>query len=46
MFCVFKDKIIGMISNESEALKKMEGSNLEIINEFKLKYTQYRERLG
>jgi hypothetical protein len=34
-----------MIATESADLKKMEGSNLEIINEFRTKYTHYRERL-
>ena len=34
-----------MISTETAALKKMEGSNLEIINEFRSKYGHYRERI-
>jgi hypothetical protein len=44
-FSYFKDKLFGMIATESADLKKMEGSNLEIINEFRTKYTHYRERL-
>jgi hypothetical protein len=31
-FCYFKDKLFGIITAESAELKKMEGSNLEIIN--------------
>lgn len=31
-FSFFKDKLTGMITSETAALKKMEGSNIEIIN--------------
>jgi len=34
-----------MITSETAALKKMEGSNIEVINEFRTKYSHYRERL-
>jgi hypothetical protein len=41
-FIYFRDRLTGMISTETAALKKMEGNNLEIINEFRSKYTHYR----
>lgn len=44
-FSLFKDKLFGIITAESAELKKMEGSNLEVINEFRQKYTHYKERL-
>jgi chromosome segregation ATPase len=44
-FAFFKEKLFGIITAESADLKKMEGSNLDVINEFRTKYTQYRERL-
>jgi chromosome segregation ATPase len=44
-FIFFRDRISGMITTETTALKKMEGSNLEVINEFRSKYGHYRERL-
>lgn len=33
------------MTTEAAEIKKMEGSNLDVIIEFKNKYTQYRERL-
>lgn len=44
-FIEFSDRISGMITTESTALKKMEGGNLEVINEFRSKYGHYKERL-
>lgn len=44
-FAYFKDKLFGIITTESADLKKMEGNNLEVINEFRNKYAHYRERL-
>jgi hypothetical protein len=44
-FAYFKDKLFGIITTESADLKKMEGNNLEVINEFRSKYAHYRERL-
>lgn len=34
-----------MIASETAVLRKMEGGNIEIINEFRNKYLHYRERM-
>lgn len=43
---MFKDKLTGLIASETAALKKLEGSNLDVINEYRTKYAHYRERLS
>lgn len=43
-FLLFHDKLISFLMSEKEALNRLSGSNILIINEYKKKYTYYKTK--
>ena len=42
---LFEEKLRSLLAIEGTDLKKMEGKNLSVISEYKMKFTDYKQKL-